>query len=201
MRPQNEHVAFALGQLGREGDPLLDVFLSQHGSAGRNTAEQGNAGDLVGQVGGNACRTADRAHGLLRQTTFQFDAARGAGVTLDGAFLLQRGQVDLDAARGGELQVRHDLTDRGRHTVLVDVAGDRIQHALLGVGQVVVFHRVPLVRESPGVSPLESGETPGCEGTQLDSIHVYTFCQMLFSLVVKQLAARLIGYQYGSRRF
>jgi hypothetical protein len=51
------------------------------------------------------------------------------------AFFGQGLQMALDAERAGEVEVRLDFADRGRHAVLAVVGVDEVEHLLLAVGE------------------------------------------------------------------
>jgi hypothetical protein len=52
------------------------------------------------------------------------------GAALEQPVSLERDEVVMDGARGGEPDVVRDLTDRGRVPTLLDGAGDAVEDSL-----------------------------------------------------------------------
>jgi hypothetical protein len=119
-----EHVLtrVATGERGHL-DVLLDVLLGQHGRAGGNAADDGQA---------------TRAHGLLRLVDEQLEGARLGRIAPQEADLLEVREVRVDGRRRGQADRLADVADGRRVPVLGRVALDELEDLLLTLGQVQV---------------------------------------------------------------
>ena len=126
--PQHEQVALA-GELGREGERLLDVLVGQHAGARCHVADQRHVADRPPFDGGAGRRVEADLHG-----------PRLAGVAADEAPVLEGGQVGVDGRRGGEADRRADLADRRWIAALSGLGVDELKDLLLSLAEPCLGH-------------------------------------------------------------
>ena len=99
--PQHEQLAVA-GEVGGEGQELLDVLLGEDVGAGGDVADQRDVAHRSALVGGARCWVVPH-----------LDGTRLGGVSSQVAEPLERVQVAVDRRRRGETDGVADLPDRG----------------------------------------------------------------------------------------